>query len=215
MATKVLIVDDHPAVREGLGTRIAEQADMELCGQAADPAEALKLVCDARPDVVVVDVHLKTESGLGLVERILAHDSSIRILVCSMYPDALYAQRALRAGALGYINKEHGTRRIIEAIRRVHEGKVFLCEETAEQLLGRTVGGNMPVMASGVQALSDRELEIFRLIGQGLGTAQIAEQLQRSSHTVEAHRQAIKRKLRLRTAAELNRSAVQWMLENG
>ena len=180
MATKVLIVDDHPAVREGLAVRIASQPDLEVCGQAADTAEAMKLVEAARPDVVVVDIQLKTGNGLDLVERIKAHDKSIRILVWSMYPDAMYAQRALHAGALGYINKEHATGRIVEAIRRVRDGKIYLCEETAEQLLGQAVGRAKHRKASGVESLSDRELEVFRLIGQGLTTSQIAHRLHRS-----------------------------------
>ncbi len=215
MAAKILIVDDHPAVREGLAVRISSQSDLEVCGQAADTAEALHCLAAARPDVVVVDIQLKTGNGLDLVERIKAHDKSIRILVWSMYPDALYARRALQAGALGYINKEHTTGNIVEAIRRVRDGKIYLCEETAEQLLGRAVGGANPRRAAGLDALSDRQLEVFRLIGQGLSTSQIADRFHRSPHTVEAHRQAIKRKLNLKSAGELNRQAAQWMLENG
>jgi DNA-binding NarL/FixJ family response regulator len=215
MAAKVLIVDDHPAAREGLAVRISAQPDLEVCGQAADTAEALRLVAAVHPDVVVADIQLKTGNGLDLVERIKALDKSIRILVWSMYPDALYAQRALHAGALGYINKEYTTGHIVEAIRRVRDGKIYLCEETAEQLLGQAVGGVKHLKASGAESLSDRELEVFRLIGQGLSTSQIAHRLHRSSHTVEAHRQAIKRKLSLKTAGELNRAAAQWMLETG
>ncbi len=215
MTAKILIVDDHPAVREGLAVRISSQPDLKVCGQAADAAEAMNLVAAARPDVVVVDIHLKTGNGLDLIERIKAHDKSIRILVWSMYPDALYARRALHAGALGYINKENTTGRIVEAIRRVRDGKVYLGEETAEQLLGQAVGGAKALTVSAVESLSDCELEVFRLVGQGLSTSQAAQQLHRSIHTVEAHRQAIKRKLNLKTAGELNRAAMQWMLENG
>jgi DNA-binding NarL/FixJ family response regulator len=215
MATKVLIVDDHPAVREGLVVRIASQADMEVCGQASDTAEAVKLLEAGRPDVVVVDIQLETGNGLDLVERIKARDESIGILVWSMYPDGIYAQRALHAGALGYINKRQATSRIVEAIRRVRDGKIFLCEETAEQLLGSAVGRGKHLKASGVESLSDRELEVFRLIGQGLTTSQIAHHLHRSVNTVESHREKIKDKLTLKTAGELNRAAVQWMLENG
>lgn len=215
MATRVLIVDDHPAVCEGLAVRISAQPDLEVCGHAPDLAEAMALVKAFRPDVVVIDIQLKTGNGLELVERIKAHDSSIRMLVWSMYPDALYAQRALHAGALGYINKEHTTGRIVEAIRRVRDGKVYLCEETSEQLLGQVVGGARPRKAMGVEALSDCELEVFRLVGQGFSTSQIARRLHRSIHTVESHRQKIKNKLRLQNASELTRAAVQWMLETG
>jgi DNA-binding NarL/FixJ family response regulator len=215
MATKVLIVDDHPAVREGLGVRISSQPDMEVCGQAADTAEALELLESVRPDVVVVDIQLETSNGLDLVQRIHARDESIGILVWSIYPDAIYAQRALQAGALGYINKRQATSRIVEAIRRVRDGKIFLCAETAEQLLGNVTGRGKASKTSGVDCLSNRELEVFRLIGQGLSTSQVAERLHRSVHTVESHREKIKRKLALTTAGELSRAAVQWMLENG
>ncbi|MCC6127500.1 MAG: response regulator transcription factor [Pirellulales bacterium] len=215
MAAKVLIVDDHPAVREGLAVRISSQPDLEVCGQAADTAEAIKLIEAIRPDVVVVDIQLKTGNGLDLIGRIKTFDKSIRILVWSMYPDSLYARRALSAGALGYINKEFTTGRIVEAIRCVRDGKIYLCEETTDQLLGQVVGGGRNLKATGVESLSDRELEVFRLIGQGLSTSQIAGRLHRSAHTVEAHRQHIKRKLNLKSAADLNRAAAQWMLENG
>lgn len=215
MAAKVLIVDDHPAVREGLAVRISSQPDLEVCGQAADTAEAMQLVVATRPDVVVVDIQLKTGNGLDLIGRIQAHDKSIRILVWSMYPDALYAQRALHAGALGYINKEHTTGNIVEAVRRVRDGNIYLCDETAQQLLVRAIGGDKLPNASGIESLSNRELEVFRLIGQGISTTQIAERFHRSRHTVEAHRQAIKRKLNLKTAGELNRTASQWILDNG
>ena len=215
MGTKVLIVDDHPAVREGLAVRIGFMPDLDVCGQAANAVEAMKLIEETCPDVVVVDIRLKIGNGLDLIKRIKAHDKSIRVLVWSMYPDALYAHRALHAGALGYINKEQTTGRIVDAIRRVGDGRVYLCEQTAEQLLGQAVGGTRASKASGVESLSDCELEVFRLIGLGLSTAQIAERLHRSSHTVEAHRQNIKSKLKLETAAELSRAAVQWTLETG
>jgi DNA-binding NarL/FixJ family response regulator len=131
-----------------------------------------------------------------------------------MFRDDVYAQRALRAGALGYINKECATGKIVEAIRCVRDGKVYLADDTAQRILSQRIGGGRE-KAVGVESLSNRELEVFRMIGQGLAASQIAQQLHRSSHTVEAHRQAIKRKLGLKTAAELNRAAVQWTLESG
>ncbi len=215
MATKVLIVDDHPAIREGLAVRIASQPDLEVCGEAEDVLEAMKLIEASRPDVVIVDIQLRAGNGLELVERIRARDESIGVLVWSMYPDALYARRALHAGALGYINKRQATRRIIEAIRRVRDGDIYLCEETTQQLLGQVVGDANHLEASSVEFLSDRELEVFRLIGQGLSTSQIASRLHRSVHTVEAHRQKIKSKLNLNCASELNLAAMHWMRENG
>jgi len=215
MATKVLIVDDHPAVREGLAVRIASQPDLVVCGQAADTAEAVKLLEAVRPDVVIVDIRLETGNGLDLVERIKIHDASIGILVWSNYPDAIFAQRALCAGALGYINKRQATGRIVEAIRRVRDGQIFLCEETAQQLLGSAIGRGKHLKASGVECLSNRELEVFRLIGEGLATSEIARRLHRTVNTVDSHRGRIKLKLGLKSAGELMRAAVEWVLENG
>jgi DNA-binding NarL/FixJ family response regulator len=211
--TRVFIVDDHPAVREGLAARISLEPDLEVCGEAADVSEAVELMASARPDVAIVDIQLKTGNGLDLIKRLKARDDSIRILVCSVYPDQLYAQRALHAGALGYISKEHTTSLVIEAIRRVRDGKVYLCEETAENLLSQSVGGNQSPEKSGIESLSDRELEVFRLIGEGLSTGQVAERLHISRHTIDTHRQRIKEKLNLASAGELTRSAMQWVLE--
>ena len=214
-AARVLIVDDHPAVREGLAIRIARQADLEVCGEAADLAEALEQVTATRPDVVVIDISLKSGNGIDLIKKIKANDPSIRMLVWSMHPEALYAERALRAGALGYITKEQATDKIIEAIRRVLEGKVYLSEAMAEHVLNRAVGrGGEPAGGSPVECLSDRELEVFQLIGQGLDTQKIAENMQVSPKTVETYRARIKEKLNLNKANELIQRAVQWVMEN-
>lgn len=215
MLTKILIIDDHPAACEGLTVRISAQRDMTVCGQAAGVAEAMRVIASARPDVAVVDIQLKDGNGLELVERIRDHDHTIKVLVWSMYPDALYARRAIQAGALGYINKGNTTGRIVDAIRTIREGRIYLADETAQRILGQAFGGNKVSSPAGVEALSDRELEVFRLIGQALSTSEIAKRLRRSSHTVESHRQAIKRKLNLSTAGELHRAAVRWNLQNG
>lgn len=213
MATRVLIVDDHPATREGLAVRISSQKDFEVCGEAGDMAEALKLLDSSRPDVIVVDVQLKKGDGLDLVKRILARNASARILVWSVYSDKIYAERALNAGALGYINKEHSTDRVVEAIRRVRDGKVYLSEETTDMLLRYAVGGTESLRVSPVESLSDRELEVFRLIGQGVSPAQLAQDLHLSRHTVDTHKQRIKEKLNLATASELTQAAVRWVIE--
>jgi DNA-binding NarL/FixJ family response regulator len=198
-----------------LALRIDRQPDLTVCGEAEDLAEALKLVERERPDVVVIDVGLKTGSGIDLVQRIQARDASIRLLVWSMHPDALYAERALRAGALGYVNKAQATTRIVEAIRCILEGRIFLSEETAERLLHVAVGGRRAFDESPVAALSNRELEVFELIGTGMKTSEIAARLRLSPHTIETHQQRIKEKLQQRNAAELRRAAVQWVLERG
>lgn len=213
---RILIVDDHPAVRDALASRIGRQADLEVCGEAADMTEALRLVADTQPDLAVVDISLKTASGIDLIKRIKGHNDRVRMLVWSMHSESLYAERALRAGALGYINKDQATDKIIEAIRRVLEGKVYLSDEMAEKMLHRAVGGGQKeVKHSPVDALADRELEVFRLIGQGVKTAEIAEQLHLSVKTVETYRDRIRHKLGLSNGTELAHYATQWVLKKG
>jgi DNA-binding NarL/FixJ family response regulator len=211
---RVLIVDDHPAVREALALRIGRQPDLEVCGEASDMSEALRLIAEARPDVAVVDLSLKTGSGIDLIKRIKDRDDTIRILVWSMHSESLYAERALRAGALGYVNKDQATGTIVEAIRRVLEYKVYLSEAMTERVLQRSVGGAREEVArSPLDALADRELEVFGLIGDGVKTAQIAERLHLSVKTIETYRDRIRQKLNLSDGAELVRCAVQWALE--
>jgi DNA-binding NarL/FixJ family response regulator len=209
---KVLIVDDHPSVREGLASRISRQDDLQVCGEAADIADALEAVETTRPDVVVVDISLKTGNGIDLIKRIKARDGSIRMLAFSMYPDSLYAERALRAGALGYINKENTTGRILDAIRSVRDGEIYLSEETTKRLLNRTVGRLETTRLSLVESLSNRELEIFELLGEGLTTNQIAARLHLSVYTVNTYRRRIMQKRSLQNAAELVNAAAQWVL---
>src|SRR6516225_10530105 len=213
---RVLIVDDHPAVREALALRISRQPDLEVCGEAADTSEALRLVAQAQPDVAVVDISLKTGNGIDLIRRIKDRNDHVRILVWSMHSESLYAERALRAGALGYINKDQATDRIVEAIRRVLAGKVWLSEAMTERMLHRAVGGAREGLTrSPVDGLADRELEVFRLIGGGVKTAEIAERLHLSVKTVETYRDRIRRKLNLSDGTRLSHYATQWVLENG
>jgi DNA-binding NarL/FixJ family response regulator len=212
---RILIVDDHPAVREALAIRIGRQRDLEVCGEAADLSEALRLVTDTQPDVAVVDISFKTGDGIDLIKRIKIRNDHVRILVWSMHSESLYAERALRAGALGYINKDQATDKIVEAIRRVLEGKVYLSHEMAEKLLHRAVGRREDLTRSPLDALADRELEVFRLIGQGVKTADIAEQPHLSVKTVETYRDRIRHKLNLTDGTKLAHYATQWVLENG
>src|SRR5271167_2027387 len=175
---RVLIVDDHPAVREALALRIGRQPDLEVCGEAIDICEALRLVADTQPDVAVVDISLKTGCGIDLIKRIKDRNDTVRMLVWSTHGESLYAERALKAGALGYVSKDQATNKIVEAIRRVWQGKVYLSEAMVETMLRRTVGGGQEkITPSPLDALADRELEVFRLIGQGSKTAEIAERL--------------------------------------
>jgi DNA-binding NarL/FixJ family response regulator len=212
---KILIVDDHPIVREGLAARIARQPDLTLCGEAEDVADAMELVKTTQPDVAIIDLSLKSGQGLDLIKRIHACSASTKTLVCSMYDESLYAERALRAGALGYVNKQEMSEKIIEAIRHVLEGKIYLSPRMTERLLERAVGSSPQLVQSPIETLSDRELEIFKMIGQGRTTRQIAGELHLSIKTVETHRENIKSKLNILNAAELSREAVQWVMENG
>jgi DNA-binding NarL/FixJ family response regulator len=216
MRSRVLIVDDHPAVREALALRIRLQRDLEVCGEAADMPEALRLVAETRPHLAVVDIKLKTSDGIDLIKRIKGRCHHVRILVWSAYSEALYAERALRAGALGYVNKDQATGRIIEAIRRVLEGKVYLSDGMTEAILQRSVGeAREGETSSPVEVLADRELEVFRLIGDGVKTAEIAMRLHLSVKTVETYRDRIRQKLDLSDGTELAHYATQWVLENG
>jgi DNA-binding NarL/FixJ family response regulator len=213
--SRVLIVDDHPAVREALALRIGMQRDLEVCGEAADIAEAVRLVGDTQPDVAVIDISLKTGNGLDLIKRISDRTDTLRILVWSTHSEALYAERCLRAGALGYVNKDQATDKIVDAIRRVLEGKVYLSDEMTEKMLHRAVGDGKEVTRSPLDGLADRELEVFRLIGGGAKTAEIAERLHLSVKTVETYRDRIRQKLDLSDGTRLSHYATQWVLENG
>ncbi len=212
---KVLIVDDHPAVREALAMRIGRQADLEVVGEAADMGEALRVLADSQPDVAVIDISLKSGCGIDLIKRIKARNDHVRMLVWSSHSESLYAERALRAGALGYINKEQATDTIIEGIRRVRDGKVFVSDALADRMLHRSVGGgqNQPTR-SPVETLANRELEVFRHIGQGVKTAEIAERMHISVKTVETYRDRIRKRLNLSDGTELAQYAIQWILEN-
>jgi DNA-binding NarL/FixJ family response regulator len=201
---RVLIVDDHPAVRMALAMLIGQQTDLEVCGEAADLDEALRLVADTQPDVAVIDISLKTGCGLDLIKRIKDRTDTVRMLVWSTHSESLYAERTLRAGALGYINKDQATDKIIEGIRRVLEGKVYLSDSMVETLLHRTVGEKRnELRRSSLGALANRELEVFRLIGQGVKTADIAKRLHLSIKTIETYRDRIREKLGLGDGTEL------------
>lgn len=211
---RVFVVDDHPMIREGLSAQIANEPNMELCGQAEDVAEAIARIPEADPDLVIVDISLKSGNGIDLVKRIKSKDPSVIVLVWSMHPENLYAERALRAGARGFVNKSKSARQIMDAIRTVLDGRTYLSAEMSEKLLGRVVGQPIGESASWVEKLTDRELEAFELLGHGLTTQQIAVRMHVSHKTVETYRARIKEKLGLTNAVELVQRAVQWVMEN-
>ncbi|MFM7160759.1 MAG: response regulator [Planctomycetaceae bacterium] len=210
----ILLVDDHPLVREGLALRISLEADLQVCGEAAGPAEALQAIDRLQPDLVLVDLSLKGGHGIELIGNVKKRHPQIRMLVLSGFPEALYAERSLRAGADGYLNKQESTDRLLVAIRSVLAGRRYLSSELERRLADLALG-RPSEPDSTTSRLSDREMEIFRLIGQGLSTKALAESLYLSPHTIDTHRENIKQKLGLANAAELIRAAVQYVLEHG
>lgn len=211
---RILIVDDHPIVRRGLRELVADEPDLEVCGEAEDVSQAIEQLETARPDVVVVDLTLKSGHGLELIQEIRARNDRIKMLVSSMHDETLFAERALRAGAAGYVSKQESPDKIIDAVRQVLRGEIYLSTRMASRLLHRVATGE-PLEKHPIQSLSDRELEVFEMVGQGLTTKQIARKLDLSHKTIETHREKIKAKLNLRNSAELSRHATQWVLENG
>jgi DNA-binding NarL/FixJ family response regulator len=209
----VAIVDDHPLVREGLAARISAQPDMEVCGEAADIESALELVVSKRPSVVIVDIALKDGHGIDLIKRTVAAGVNTRMLVVSAYDESFFAERALRAGALGYVNKQELQGKVIEAIRAVLRGERYLSSAMAQRLIAQAIGGR--AVLGGTETLTDREMQIFQLIGRGKSTREIAGELNVSVHTIDSHREHIRAKLDLRTGAELIQRAVHWHIENG
>ena len=211
---KILIVDDHPLVREGLAMRISLHSDLEVCGEAETEDEALALVKQTGPDLVLVDISLKCGHGIELIKRIRSFDPAIKMLVISGFQESLYAERAFRAGALGYLNKQESNEKMIEAIRTVLAGKRFLSPEISRRLIEQALGASDRTKTP-IEQLTDRELEVFRMIGEGMKTSDIAEQLFLSTHTIDTHRENIKRKLGAKSGAELSRLAIQAMLTSG
>jgi DNA-binding NarL/FixJ family response regulator len=216
---RVLIVDDHPMVRLGLSMNISADPDFEVCGEAGSESEALELLRKISPDLMIVDVSLKEGNGIELIKQIRGRYPRLPILVVSGFKESLYGERALRAGASGYLNKQESQAKLIEALRMILKGGRYVSPE----LLGRLVGQALDHSETDgersgdgvMRILSDRELEIFRMIGLGMTSGAIANELHLSRHTIDTHRENIKRKTGAKNAGELSRQAVQWLLENG
>ncbi|HMG24866.1 MAG TPA: response regulator transcription factor [Kofleriaceae bacterium] len=211
---RVYLVDDHPIVRHGIAQLLSAQADLEVCGQAADARSALAELAAAAPDVVTVDVSLGATSGIDLIGDIKQHHARIAVLVVSMHDEQLYAERALRAGASGYVMKHEATDAIVRAIRTVAAGGIFVSEAVSARLLRLWVASGAPGEGSPLDALSNRELHVLELIGRGLGTREIAEMLHISVKTVESYRARRKEKMNLRSGIELTRFAMHWAADD-
>ncbi len=213
MKRKVLVVDDHPIVREGLAQMIDRQPDLAVCGYAADMQSAVQLIASLKPDILIVDISLDGPDGLDLLKYIRTHDPSLPVLILSMHDESIYAERALRAGANGYIMKQEATDNVLDALRRILNREIYVSSRVANKMLQQFIGGSSNAKThSSVDDLSDRELEVLRLIGAGHGTRQIAEELHLSIKTVETYQAHLKEKLALRNSRELVQYATRWTI---
>jgi DNA-binding NarL/FixJ family response regulator len=212
---KVLLVEDHPMFREHLGQLIDRDLGMSICGEADNIRDAMRLILETKPDIAIVDITLHGSSGLELLKDIKAQGLDINVLVLSMHDEELYAERALRAGAKGYITKNEASTEVIEAIRCVMKGDVYASRQMTAKLLERMTQKRSNSELAGMETLADRELEVFQMLGRGKSTREIAQTLNLGESTVETYRARIKEKLQLRSAAELYLRAGQWVRDHG
>ncbi len=209
---RILVVDDHPIVRQGLALLINREPDLVVCGEAEEAQGALHVLSSSRPDVLIVDISLNGPDGLDLLKTIRTTHPTLPVLILSMHDESIYAERALRAGANGYIMKQEATEKVLVAVRRILSGEIYVSDRIANKMLKHYITGAGTLRNSSIADLSDRELEVFRLIGEGHGTRQIAEELHLSIKTVESYQAHIKEKLSLRSARELMQHAIQWSM---
>jgi len=212
---KVLLVDDHPITRQGMKALVNQQPNLEVCGEADNAAYAIELVSKLQPDLAIVDIALKTTNGIELTKNIKVQAPNLPVLIVSMHDEGLYAERALRAGAMGYLMKQEAGEKIIQAIQRLLQGEIYLSDKIKEKMLHRFVNKKGDGMVFSIDTLSDREMEVFQLIGNGYSTRQIAQKLNLSSKTIDSYREHLKLKLNLESGAELVRHAIQWARNEG
>ena len=209
--TRILLVDDHAVVRYGAAQLINREADLVVCGEEEDAGKALTAITNLKPDLVIADISLKDSSGLELMRNIKAQYPKMPVLVVSAHDESIYAEIAFRAGALGYLMKDQALDKIVPAIRRVLSGAIYVSDALAARMLQRQVRGQTDINQSPVKSLSDREMEVFQLIGQWKKTREIADELHLSIKTIEYYREQIKRKLNLKSASELTHYATSWV----
>jgi DNA-binding NarL/FixJ family response regulator len=210
----VFVVDDHPLLRQGLAMLINREPDLTVCGEAEEAMAAMKAIAKSRPDIVIADISLNGPDGLDLLKNLRSLCPDLPVLILSMHDESIYAERALRARANGYIMKQEATDQVLVAVRRILDDKIYLSNRMANKLLQQYMSGRTAETDSRLAALSDRELEVFRLIGEGLGTRQIADVLHLSMKMVESYQAHLKEKLSLRTGRELMQHAIQWKLSD-
>jgi DNA-binding NarL/FixJ family response regulator len=211
---RVLIVDDHPLMRQGLAQLLNQQSDLTVCGEAENVPEALQKTVDLKPDVVIVDLSLKGSDGIELIRSLRSRNARLPLLVLSMHDEALYAERALKAGAWGYIMKQEATNQVLSGLRRVLSGEIHVSHRVSSKIVQGMVGGSDDSERSPIERLSDREFCVFRKIGGGAATKEIAAELRLSVKTIETHCTHIKTKLRLHSQRELVQHAIQWVMQN-
>ena len=213
MKTRIFVADDHAIVRRGLAAVIGDESDLELCGEAEDCATATSEVNRLRPDVVIADISLRGNDGIELIKNIKAFDPRIQIVVFSVHDESVYALRVLKAGAKAYVTKQEVASKVIDAIRKVRSGQIYVSERISRQMLNRFVKGDDEVSDSPVAGLSDRQLEVVTLIGSGLATREIAARLHMSVKTVETHRAHIMARVNVTSAARLVQFCIRWVEE--
>ncbi len=208
---KVLVVDDHPIIRQGLALLFSQKNDMKVCGEADSVETALEQIAVLEPDIAIVDISLKNSNGLELIKQIKSQNKNLPVLVLSVHDESIYAERALRAGARGYIMKEELTDNVVTAIRRIMRGKLYLSSQISEKMLDKLVTPFPDISESPVEKLSDRELEVFRLFGLGMSTQEIADKIHVSPKTVQSYRVRIKEKMNIEKTSDLLKYAIQWV----
>ncbi|HEX3856024.1 MAG TPA: response regulator transcription factor [Verrucomicrobiae bacterium] len=212
---RILVVDDHPMMRQGLAQLIGAESDLAVCGESENAESALDAINSLKPDLVIADISLPGKNGLELIKDFQTMQPDLPILVISMHDESLYAERVLRAGGRGYIMKQEGGKKLMQAIRQVLDGKIYVSEKMSADILEMFSGRRAGTESSPVEKLTDREFEVFQLLGQGKGTRDIAEKLHLSVKTVDVHRANIKTKLKLKSSSELIRFAVRWSESQG
>jgi len=212
---RVFVVDDHPIVRQGLALLINQEPDLTVCGEAEEAESLLHAIANLEPDVLVLDISLPGSDGIEALKSVRAAHPDLPVLILSMHEESIYAERALRAGANGYIMKQEATDTVLVALRRILAGEVYISDRATSRMLQRIVARPATHQRTSVASLSDRELEVFRLIGSGLGTREIAEKLHISAKTVESYQAHIKKKLSLPSARALVQRAIEWKISEG
>jgi DNA-binding NarL/FixJ family response regulator len=208
----VLIIDDHPLLRQGLTMLINQQHDMQVCGEAEEVHAAMLSITQKRPDIIILDISLRGPDGLELLKSIRSTDPDLPVLILSMHDESIYAERALRARANGYIMKQEATEKVLVAVRRILDGDLYLSDTMSKKMLHQYIDGSPSLIQSKIALLSDRELEVFCRIGEGRATREIADELHLSIKTVETYQSHIKEKLALRSGRELIQHAIQWKI---